>query len=461
MDGEFNFPKMDDFADFDSFGSIEPSSSAGLTPPKGRNVWNKKATIYALVGAVIGIALEIALNLFVLRGLQAGSPVWHDVLMIGTSVMLVCGCAFAGLILHAQLEPQKMSIKNGFMIPIAIVSFLILGCLMQFVYGLGYTTTQRQADDYIFLIDDSGSMARTDPNNERVTAMKYILGRVPSDRKVAMVFFTDEITYEHSFAQINEQTINEFVDAVDYLKSDGNTWTAMALSHALSMDGVDDPDRLTEIVYLTDGAGGNVNIREMSKICEEKNVRISAIFMKDRSSMSVIQGLVERTGGTMYTVDDLDQLLNAYSNVFFNHTNRNLLGIRTGKTHSSLFAALFRVLAWMVIGANFGMMVMLTFRYKGTQAMQIAIGGVCGLILGGLLEIINLLWLGWGILGSEFGLLLMWVLCLVWLHYEKFESGPPYSGSIENSFTSRSTDAENTGNLRQAEKDHKGVGSLL
>lgn len=403
---------------FDGF----PDSGKPVPPqPAGRIVWNKGAAFAAVIGALVGIALEIVLNLFLLNPKLAANPTMYNIVMIGTAAMLVCGGAFAGLIMHSVLRSSRLTIKRALMIPIALLGILVLGGFLQYLYSLGDSSAGRQADDFIFLIDDSGSMRSTDPDNERVSVMRYLLRQWPQDKRVGMVFFTSSITYSHDLTYLNDTSRAELENAVQYLRSEGNTMCQIALDYALSMRGVDDPNRLTEIVYITDGAGGSLDISAAAEICDAKNARISAIFVKDRSAMRVIRRLVNRTGGSMYTVDDLDELLNVYNKVMINLNQRNLLGIRQGKMHGSIPAALLRTFSWVVIGAAFGFAVMLTFAAKGSTWHLPIVSGLAGMVFGLILELFNLLWLDFTLWGSEFGLVLSWIICITILYYEKLE----------------------------------------
>ena len=415
-------PVVEPFPDFgwESFGADTPGEALPGTDaaaPQGVKAFNAAALAFSLIGGLAGAALAVIFNRLVIRGLLESVLNLRlcSVLMIGSAMMLTgCG-ALAGLYLSRAFYPARLRLNPaaGVIAALAAAALLAAGCLMQFLYSLGGVSAAVPADDYIFVIDDSGSMAGTDPENARVTSMQYLMNRLTPENRIGMIFFSDGVSYESPLSPVSEAKLSECAQAVSQLRSSGGTNLNGAIFHALGMPGAENPERLTEIVLLTDGESRWVRKKQIAKLCAEYNVRVSAIALSDAVNARVLQKITRITGGALYPVTELDGLTDAYSKVGVVSNVRDLLGLRTGADHGNLWLALLRLLSWALMGAIAGLAMMLAVRGEPRHVPLVTAGA--GLAFGAVLEILNLMW--WS--GMNGNMLLIPMVCIPVLFYRK------------------------------------------
>ncbi len=77
------------------------------------------------------------------------------------------------------------------LVPATLVLMFLGGSLFQLLYGL-HLGGERQVRDYVLVIDNSGSMLQTDPNDDRFASARELVDRLRDDSRVAVVVFTDQ-----------------------------------------------------------------------------------------------------------------------------------------------------------------------------------------------------------------------------------------------------------------------------
>ena len=447
--GEYGVNQLNAAQSDDSF-----SLSGGYEEPQGVKTFNAEALIFGLIGGFVGAVLAIILNALVIRGLLDPDLNLHicQILMIGSGMMLTGTGAMAGVFLSGMAYPTRLRLNPsaGLILGIAAVALMGTGCLMQFLYSLGGVSIAVPADDYVFVIDDSGSMSSTDPQNARVSSLGHMVDRFTEDNQIGLVFFNEGIVFESQMEPMSAAKANECKMAVNMLRNSGGTNLGNAIGHALNMQGVNDPDRLTEIVLLTDGQSGWINTKEIVKLCNQYNVRISAIALSNAINAGVLQRITRMTGGALYPVEKLDDLLDVYSKIGVVSNVRDLLGIRSGTDHGSFWLGLLRVLSWALAGAIVGMALMLAIDSEPRHVPMIMTGA--GVLFGVLLELFNLLWLDGTIFSTNWKMLLVPMIFIPILFYMK-EKEIVFSG-MQIDWPQQSANNKHANKLNTNQDDH-------
>lgn len=409
------------FAGNDSGSAFETHVSEG-PDEDGEIRFDRGALLVSLIGAILGAITGILLIGGALGNLvpEIEHPILNKLLSIGLAVVLVGGFACLALCLYANCRPSRQTTQNRWplLLLAVLAGLMVLGMLLQFLYGLGGTMQIQAPDDVILLIDDSGSMSLTDPQRVRVNSAKSLLDQLNYSNRAGMIFFTDRIEYERDMVALTEEARAKMADAVKALKSDGNTNISLAIDEALSMDGAEDPKRVLEIILLTDGDGGSIDFSAVAKRCSLQNTHISSIVLSHSVNMGVLNRLANATGGQILMVEDIDHLTDAYSKLAMVSTSRDLLGLRRGGVHKSPLLAVFRVLAWVIIGAAIGFSILLLLDPRPFLQVLLACA-VAGLLFGVLLEIANALWWDVTLFGTNTKVIGMPMLCVTILFYRK------------------------------------------
>ena len=184
--------------------------------------------------------------------------------------------------------------------------------------------------ELVVAVDVSGSMAPAMPKVK--AAVKEFLGAVPSRDQVTLIGFNDSI-----FA-LTRRTMNpaERMKAVDRLAP----WGATALYDVI-LRGVDmlgkQPGRRA-IVIFSDGEdqGSHASITDVERRLQASDVTLYMIAqgrgVEVAALKTVMQRLVEPTGGRALFSDNLDQLHTAFADLLEELSNQYLLGYESTNT---------------------------------------------------------------------------------------------------------------------------------
>ena len=404
-------------------GSAYDASRSGSPDAEGKTRFDPGALIASLIGATVGaFAAMLLIGTVLGRAIpETEHPMLHGLLAIGLAVALVGGFSCLALTMYANRRPSRQRAREKWpLLLLAVLAGLMcLGMLLQFLYSLGGGVQMQVPDDVILLIDDSGSMYYTDPRMARVSSAKSLLDQLDNSKRAGMIFFTDSITYRRNMEPLTDEARADMADAVNALRSDGGTSIALAIEEALNMAGAEDPDRVLEIVMLTDGDGGYIDYAAVTERCERQNAHISAIALSRSVEMNVLNRLANATNGQVLQVGQIDRLTDAYSKLAVISSSRDLLGLRPGTAHDSILPMLFRVLAWAIIGAAIGISILLLLDpHPYRQVLPVCAGA--GLLFGVLLEIANALWWDGMLFGANSKIALMPMLCIAILFYREY-----------------------------------------
>lgn len=340
-------------------------------------------------GRLVACLLMGLLGVFLSLRLYQHSD-FSAIVKMGLVALFSAGFPLLGAVIFTKLSKHKRQLRSGafFVLLLALVLLFVSGSGMQFLYSLGVTERILDIQDYLFVIDDSGSMTDSDPQNKRIVSMRDMLENVTPEKRIGLVSFTELIKFEIPLAEAQPAQVVRMLSASQQMMSKGGTDIYRALDHSLLM--LDDgQNRNAMIVLLTDGVSQYpLQTNELVERCENQGVVISAICMDqfDRNALSKLTG---RTGGQLYSVDDPDFLKEIYRNINIVRYDRDLLGLRTGPAHSSIL----RVLAWLLFGVIQGFALILTIESDKMPQMQLFVSMMAGLALGILLEVFNIFWL--------------------------------------------------------------------
>lgn len=443
---------------FDSLrmGSIDDNGSQPQTITR----WNKAAMVTGLLGGLIGTVLAILLHSTVLvRILPPESHVTMlNILTIATLLALTGLFAQIGLALYAAIWPQRLKLQRGWsarLICLVLALFLV-GALMQFLYGLGGTRKATSADDFVLLIDDSGSMSQTDPGRQRVAASETLVQKLDTSNRIAMAFFVDDIIFSLPMEPVTSQKREQIRSAVSQLRSNGNTDINAALNYALTLSH-DNPQRVTDVILLTDGESYDVDVHFLSESYRARNMRLSAIVLNSGLRNHSIKKLVAMTGGKLYGVDQLDDLIGVYGKVGFITYDRDLLGLRNYMDHDNLLLGALRIISWLIFGLimGFGMILLLD---QDPQLPLFLAGPMFGLLLGILLEALNVLWIDGSLRGMNAKAFLTPLLCVAILFFNIPANNIPYYTANPQTYRN-ANDNKTTEELNGKDKE-KGIDIL-
>ncbi|MBR3141796.1 MAG: VWA domain-containing protein [Clostridiales bacterium] len=241
---------------------------------------------------------------------------------------------------------REGSSSSEILTPILIVAgvavgFFAVSMLFEFLYELGKQKSV-EPSSYIFVIDDSGSMASTDPQDKRVKAISDIMADADPDMEYAVYSFTSVLTMLKDMSPWSPSDSYAF-------SSWGNTDIIGALSGVLDdlesgrIDGGDHP----RILLLSDGQSSSFGKSNIVERCRKNGASISTVSFPD--SNSLLRYLAEKTGGIYIDSNDTIKLGKIMEEAVTFSSSRDLLSYRFMSQSNGLYAFL-RILFLVILG---------------------------------------------------------------------------------------------------------------
>jgi Mg-chelatase subunit ChlD len=268
--------------------------------------------------------------------------------------------------------------------------------------------------DYYFLLDNSSSMIKNDPNGERIKLLKNTIDRFSDNRNIALVTFNEEPSVALMPVPADQKAKTKFKNMLDSLYPAGRTNIKGTLGTLASI--IDIPASHRGIViFISDGddtinEGFNQFSPDFKKALNpyvQKNIPINTIFLNPQNYDSVfLKEISNITGGVYSTANNPLQLetevtetikaaetngagAGAGSSTHQSITSdplRDVLANRTGKRQNSVLYALFHLVIITIIGFLLGYSLFTLFSHRAVKKPLIIGGGISGLLAGLVLE---------------------------------------------------------------------------
>ncbi|KAF6574116.1 VWA domain-containing protein [Paenibacillus polymyxa] len=354
--------------------------------------FNVLLLLFGLLGAVVGFILgELILHKLIGH--------WPHIIVIGLyfGIMALCiglGCLIGELIspqLNGHSWRQRYSgLSWKLLVPATLVMLFVAGLLLE----LGYQVNpegRKSVQDLVLVIDNSGSMQQTDPDNERLTAAKSLIGQMDGDKRVAIVSFDSTAQLVQPFTPIRtdaeKQAVYSKIDSMQTIMS-GGTEIRLALDETIKeIETQGNAEKGSLVIMLSDGFSElDTQTALAPYIARQIPVNTIGLKLAESDGIALLQNIANLTGGTYSNVANAQGLTQAFGKIYNKIGDRTLVTERTGEYADSLYFAIYRVTALVIIGALLGLALGLMFDNR-FLARNFAIGGVpAGLLAGFILE---------------------------------------------------------------------------
>ncbi|NGZ78033.1 VWA domain-containing protein [Saccharibacillus alkalitolerans] len=373
----------------------------------------RKINLLLLLLAIAGGAVGFGIGEWLLNRYEGEMS---SILLIGIYFGVLAFCIGLGCLIAEMVSPKLngrswreryAGLSWKMLVPVTLAAFLALGSLFEFVYELDLGGVKR-INDIVLVIDNSGSMTGdaehegNDPENERFTAAKELIGRMDAEKRVA-VFTFDEVPQliqplTSTATNGDKQQIYAKIDAIE------PTTYGTKIDQALTatMDHIRDqgsPDSGAMVILLSDGVT-DVDMNAVLEEYRDRRVPINAIGLGNRDNPQLneqdrqelikgferLQSISDRTGGTYTDVKNADQISLAFQDIYRNLDDHTLLTERTGAPAGSTYLQILHIVLILLIGAALGAALGVMFDNR-FLAKSFGIGGaVAGLAAGLILE---------------------------------------------------------------------------
>lgn len=310
----------------------------------------------ALVTAIAGVIAFIFGGLLI-RGNQLMAKVLSVGLQFGllTFVVLIA-VSILSLIQGTSSRSASFLESPVGKIALTVACTLIIALLaglFQWLYGLNKDRKVVPSTSYVFVIDDSGSMSTSDPNQKRYSAIQAVMQNMPGDFPYMVYGFSDNIEILRDMMPASQGT------PAIYSQSNGGTSIKGALSRVISdyQSGVWSGGAAPRVILLTDGYPTDMAFsREINSVLQQyvaSGIIICTVGL-DKVDESLMRQIAQTTGGVFINVDNASDLSSSMAQAAISHSSRDLLSYRYPETNGWL-RGIMRVFFLFVLGALVGL----------------------------------------------------------------------------------------------------------
>lgn len=337
--------------------------------------------------------MGFAIGELVLGKLSEG---WPRFVIVGLyfGIIALCiglSCLIAELIAPrlngASWRQRYTDLSWKLLVPATLAMLFVVGGLVQLIYGLQFGGS-KPVKDIVLVIDNSGSMLETDPDNERYAAAKQLISNMESDNRVAVVVFHDTAELLQPFASVGTQAEKDQVNAaIDALEpTNGGTNFSLALAESMkTIMGKENGRRGTMVILLSDGFSES-SLEQQIADYQAQQIAVNTVGLSvvDARGADLLQDIADSTGGSYYDVTEANGISLVFQNIYDKLDKQTLLTERTGKAADSTFYTILRILSLGIIGAAIGVSLGLLFDNR-FLAVSFGAGGIVGGLLAGLI----------------------------------------------------------------------------
>lgn len=396
--------------------------------------FNKSLFIACLIGGVIGWAIsEIVYNAFkdnlnniILTGIYFAIMIFFIALPGIISEWVtnhLSGYAWDGKIISRTFS---------FLLVCTLLAFFIVGALLQFLYGLGQTKdTKLEADDYMIIIDNSGSTSTTDPLNERFSSVVQFINNLNTSNKVMISIFSDSNEIVLPLTFVDKTLSSQVADIFNNYNSFNGTNIQNALIDTLQQYPIS--NRKAIAVLFSDGES-DVDLTAIADMFNNANVNIYTIGFSMQADVGreLLKSIAFETGGVYYEINEVTDFSAALTEIMNNKVERDLLSYRDASEKNNILYILLRVVFIFIIGMLIGPAFGLIFDSEEIMFSNIPIRIGISLVASIIMEVgLNL-----GMKDSLIRLLMCVLMSLIYTHYHISDyvdnSAATYTGLSNN-----------------------------
>ncbi|MCQ1528569.1 VWA domain-containing protein [Lutispora saccharofermentans] len=310
---------------------------------------------------------------------------YFGILALFIGIMCILAEKIRPVLISASWTSKYYKSSLKYLVPCTLVLLFLCAGLFQYIYGLNFQKA-RNIDDIVILVDNSGSLKDTDPQNKRFEAVESLIAEMNVQNRISVSVFSDNVNKVQNMEAVTPEVKSNILSKLDdYKIPDGRTNIKGAILNAFSdIYNAAQDDRAAMVILLSDG-GDNFNLadtfQETLEPYIESNIPIFSIGMAG-SDVKMLKRISQATGGNYYNVSRVENVENIFNKIYREKDLRLLVGERHGSTSYSILYSIMRIAFIAVIGAIIGISVGVLFDDKYI-ARSFALGGLLAGIAGG------------------------------------------------------------------------------
>ncbi|MDY3249386.1 MAG: vWA domain-containing protein [Candidatus Choladocola sp.] len=359
---------------------------------RGNNRVEKKFDLslffICLLGALVGFAVAETLWIFFMKN-------WNPLIGVGMYFMIlaffICISAWLCELISGHLRggawTGRETVFGILFVLLTTVVFFLLGMLFQFLYGLGFSgKSLKNIDDYIILIDNSGTTHDTDPAEERFSSVVELAGQLDSSNNIMVKLFEDRVTGTFPMTAVNGNTAGELAQFFSGYDSGGGTDIQTVLLEAF--DEYVPNGRSAVILLLSDG-DSNVNVSTVAARSAASGIPVYCIGFSQsgRSGSALLSQIADQTNGAYEEIANLSNLTQTVTSMVNMTSRRVLIEPRRANDVNNILSTILRIVFITVLGCLIGVGVALSVDSSELMGSCMIIHCIFSLLAGILTEV--------------------------------------------------------------------------
>lgn len=349
--------------------------------------FNLSLFLACIFGGVVGFILaEVFYSLC--------KDTWYTIPLVGLYIAIVSFfIALFGAISeyntnHISRRAWDSGVLNrtlGLLVLLSFIGVFAAGSLLQFIYGIGKVKqVSSNVDDYIVMIDNSGSTSATDPYNERFASIVDFISGMKDSQRIMISLFDDTNQIVLPLTQKSDGLEIQVQDILSQYTAGNGTNIEAALTDSLNNY---TPGGKQALAILFSDGECPVDINTMSQLYADSNIALFTVGYKDQSreGKAMLEKLAYKTGGNYYEISGVNSLKQTYGKIVHYTAKRNLLDYRIVNEQSTPLYIFLRIVFILLIVFLFGLIIGLVLDSSelltGNRILRILSGGLAGLVL--------------------------------------------------------------------------------
>jgi len=374
------------------------------------------------------------------------NPILNGLYFACLTILTIGACLFSEKVFcHSIVNERffKMVVLGPSLLPILLISFVLMlfvSSILEFIYEIEPSPPKQKKiiekskqpkqkkiedsgyDDYYFLLDNSVSLKGTDPYNERIKALEWIIDNLSDKRRIALVSFSDIVRIEMPLQFATNDVKTDFKKIINDISSSlgGSTNLGGGLKKIVSIL-LKDVSRSAAVILFSDGEDNHNEIsyeeshfiKTMAPLFSD-NIPIHTIFLSFNNNKyddESVRNISKYTGGNFYIVDDSFYLKSNFAEamkapeitqaldpsqagaISFNKQSKNeiepLRDLTTKRFFKRQFSTLYilmHIFFITIIGGLMGFLLYVVFSHKRIFKPLLIGGVISGLLSGLVLE---------------------------------------------------------------------------